>query len=64
MFDANDGGQAGVADHTRTWKDDRADELRRRSYRVFYRVIFPPPIPIVAFPPLAKNERFGWHGLD
>jgi hypothetical protein len=64
LFAHGDGGQTRVADHTRTWKDGRADELRRRSYRIFYRLIFPPPIPIVAFPPLAKNEWLGWHGLD
>jgi hypothetical protein len=48
----------------RTWKDDRADELKRRSYGLFYKLIFPPPIPIVSFPPLAKNEWLGWRGLD
>lgn len=26
---------------TRTWMQDRADELRRRSYRIHYRVIWP-----------------------
>jgi hypothetical protein len=32
---------------TRTWMDDRADELQRRSYRTFYRIVWPPPIRIV-----------------
>jgi len=49
---------------TRTWMDDRAEELRRLSYRIFYKLIFPPPIPIVTFPPLANNEWLGWNGMD
>jgi len=49
---------------TRTWQDDRDAERKRRSYGILYRLIFPPPIPVVAFPRLAKNEWLGWHGLD
>jgi hypothetical protein len=64
MFAPNDGGQSRVATKGRTWKGAREDELRRRSYRIFYRLIFPPPIPIVWFPPLAQNEWLGWRGLD
>ncbi|HUJ08538.1 MAG TPA: hypothetical protein VL171_00790 [Verrucomicrobiae bacterium] len=64
MFAHGDGGPARVADHTRTWKDERANEMRRQSNRVFYKVVFPPPIPIISLPPLALNDWLGWHGLD
>ena len=65
MFDPNDGGPARIAPPgSRTWKDDRADELGRRSYNRFYWIIFPPPITMLWFPPLAKNEWLGWHGMD
>jgi hypothetical protein len=48
VFDTNDGGPARIAPPGgRTWKDERADELRRRSYNRFYRIVFPPLIPIV-----------------
>ena len=36
-----DGGRARVAHLTRTWKDDRAVQLRRRGYGVLLRIIFP-----------------------
>jgi hypothetical protein len=49
---------------TRTWIQDRQAELNRRSYRVFYRLIFPPPIPILSVTPLANNPWLGWHGID
>ena len=45
---------------TRTWMQNREDELRRHSYHRFYRIIFPPPIPILWFPPLARNEEVDW----
>ena len=48
MFNPGDGGHARVANQTRTWKDDRADELRRRGYGVVMRIIFPPPLRIVS----------------
>jgi hypothetical protein len=48
----------------RMWMKDRDAELRRRSYRILYRLTFPPPIPIVSLPPLAKNKWLGWHGMD
>ena len=61
MFDPNDGGPARIAPSGgRTWKDDRADELRRRAYNRFCRIIFPPPIPILWFPPLAWSEEVGY----
>ena len=35
---------------TRTWMDDRAAELRRRSYKRLYRIIWPSqPLKIVRF---------------
>jgi len=48
MFHPGDGGQARIAPPGgRTWKDDRVDELRRRSYKRFYGIVFPPAIPIL-----------------
>ena|SRR5271170_1462400 len=48
----------------RTWKDDREAELQRRSYRIFYKIIWPPPMPLVSFPSLADNPWLGYHGWD
>ena len=49
---------------THTWMQDREKELHRRSCQIHYRIIFPPPIPIVSLPSLADNERLSYHGLD
>ena len=61
MFHPGDGGPARIAPPGgRAWKGERADELRRRSYSKFYRIVFPPPVPILWFPPLAWNKEVGY----
>jgi hypothetical protein len=47
MFNPGDGGRARIAAVTRTWRDDRAAELRRRGYGVLMRIVFPRPLRIV-----------------
>lgn len=66
MLDPNDGGPARVAPPGgRTWWDDRAMELERRSRGRLYRIIFPAGrIPILSLPALANNPWLGYHGLD
>jgi hypothetical protein len=50
---------------TRTWMQDREEELRRRSRGKWHRIIFPKAkIPILDIPALANNPWLGWHGCE